>query len=120
MDLVTKLIGPKSKDRNDIPYTYEARISLLDDGDAFNSYIADTICGLVKYLDDHDIEPGTVEIFEVFKDKERKLEKSYCLSSQGEWLGRSALCKSFSEYYPGHIGRTGCTFKDRNEKVTGP
>ena len=37
MDLVTKLIGPKSKVGNDIPYTYEARISLLDDGGEFNS-----------------------------------------------------------------------------------
>ena len=120
MDLVTKLIGPKSKDRNDIPYTYEARISLLDDGDAFNSYIADTICGLVKYLDDHDIDPGTVEIFEVFEHKERKLEKAYCLSSQGKWLSRTALCKSFSEYYPDHIGRTGCRFEDRNRKIAGP
>ncbi len=120
MNFARKLIGPKSKVRNDIPYTYEAKVCVLDDSREFNSYISDTICGLVKYLNDHDIDPGTVEIFEVFNHKELKLEISYCLSSQGEWLRRSALCKSFSEYYPGHIGRTGCTFEDRNRKVTGP
>ena len=120
MDLVTRFIGPKSKYKNDIPYTYEARVSVLDVDGEFNSYISDTICGLVRYLKDNDIEPSTVEIFEVYKTKEKKLEIAYCLSPQGRWLSRSALCKSFREFYPGHIGRTGCTFKDRDKKVAGP
>ena len=119
MDLVRKFIGPKSKYQKDLPYTYEARVNLMDSDGEFNSYISDTICGLVKYLKDKDIDPSAVEIFELYNDKEVNLEVAYCLSPMGKWLNRSQLCKSFREYYPGHIGRSGCTFKDRDKNVTG-
>lgn len=51
MNLIRKFIGPKSKYKDDIPYTYEARVSIFEAGSEYNSYIADTICALVEHLE---------------------------------------------------------------------
>jgi len=50
MSLLEKILGPKSKYDKSIPYTYEARIRILEGSDEYNSYFSDTICGLVEYL----------------------------------------------------------------------
>ncbi len=119
MSLLSKIIGPDSKYEDDIPYTYEAKIKIID-GTEFNSYFADTICALVEYLDEKKIEPDGVEIYEIFKDKEVKLNSEYCVSKDGGWLSRKELCASFTERYPGHIHENCCTFDDRERNVEGP
>ncbi len=120
MGLLRKLIGPKSRYEKDLPYTYEARIKILDDENEYNSYLADTICALLEHLESINISPEEVKIYEIFKDEEKELEIKYCLSDKGKWLSRSELCVSFTEHYPGHISECGCTFEDRERKVSGP
>lgn len=119
MGLIRKIIGPKSKYKDDIPYTYEARVKIINDKE-FNSYFADTICALVEFLDEKKIEPDDVELYEIFTDKEKKLNRYYCVSDKGEWLSRKQLCVSFTERYPGHIHANCCTFDDRERDVEGP
>ena len=119
MGLLGKIFGPKSKYEEDIPYTYEARIKIID-GDEFYSFYADTICALVEHLDKKKIEPDGVEIYEIFKDKENKLDREYCISEDGKWLSRKELCVSFTERYPGHIHENCCTFDDRERDIVGP
>ena len=119
MSLLSKIIGPDSKYKDDIPYTYEARIRIIDDTE-YNSFYADTICALVEYLDENKIEPDGVELYEIFKDEEKKLNREYCVSEDGEWLSRKGLCVAFTERYPGHIHENCCTFEDRERDVEGP
>jgi len=118
MSLLSRVIGPKSKYEKDIPYTYEARIKIVDE--EYNSFIADTICALVEHLTKNKIKPNEVEFYEIFKNEERKLNTEYCISEQGEWLSRKELCIAFTEHYPGHIHETGCTFEDREKDIIGP
>ena len=119
MGLLSKVIGPKSKYENDIPYTYEARIKIID-GDEYNSFYADTVCALVEYLDEKKIEPDGVTLYEIFKDKVNKLDSEYCVSRDGRWLSRQQLCATFTQRYPGHIHENCCTFEDRERDVAGP
>ena len=116
MGIIRHFIGAKSKYEQDIPYLYEARIKVL--GDEYNSYMADTICALIEYLADHEFDSDEVEIFEIFKGEEKKLELNYCISGDGKWLSRSELCDSFKAHYPGHIYEGGCTFEDRQRDIT--
>jgi hypothetical protein len=120
MGLLQKLIGPMSKYEKDLPYTYEARITIIDDENEYNSYLADTICALVEYLEKNNISHDEVKIFEIYKDKETELKMEYCISDKKSWLSQSELCTSFTEHYEGHIFECGCTFEDRERKVTGP
>lgn len=62
MGIVRKILGPKSKYNGSIPYTYFAKVSITT-GEKYlaNYYFADTICGLVEYLDDNNINPEEVE-----------------------------------------------------------
>ena len=119
MGLLSKIIGPKSKYENDIPYTYEARIKIIDDVE-YNSYYADTICAMVEYLEEKKIQPDGVELYEIFKDKENRLDREYYVSRDGKWLSRKQLCVTFTQRYPGHIHENCCSFEDREKDVEGP
>ena len=118
MGLLCNIAGPKSKYKKDIPYTYEAKVIVIDD--EYHSFFADTICALVEYLVEHNVEPDEVELYEIFKGEEKKLNKEYCVSDEGRWLIRKELCDAFTERYPGHIHDSGCTFEDRERNITGP
>ncbi|MES0327505.1 MAG: hypothetical protein ABUK13_04855 [Gammaproteobacteria bacterium] len=118
MSLLSKIIGPKSKYKKDIPYTYEARVRIVDE--KYNSFLADTICALVAHLTEHKIKPDEVELYEIFRDEEKKLNTEYCISEKGEWLSRKELCVAFTEHYSGHIYESGCTFEDREKDIMGP
>ena len=120
MNLIRKFIGPKSKYKDDIPYTYEARVNIIENEPEYNSYIADTICALVEYLESNNLKPEDVKIYEIFKTEEKPLDVEFCISDEGSWLTRNELCKSFKQHYPGHIGECGCTFEDRERDVSGP
>ena len=114
MAILRKVLGPKSKYEKDLPYTYEAKFEFVEGGKECNSYIADTICGLVKRLKEKNIRPDEVAIYEIFDQQEKKLDVSFCLSADKKWLSREELCESFKHHYEGHIFEGGCTFADRN------
>lgn len=114
MEVLRTILGPKSKYAKDLPYTYEAKFEFVEGEDECNSYIADTICGLVKHLKQKDIRPDQVTIYEIYNDQEKNLDVSLCLSAKGQWLNREELCESFKHHYAGHIFPDGCTFSDRN------
>ncbi len=117
---VGKLLGPKSKYDNTIPYTYEARVAVLEWADAYNSYFSDTICGLISYLREKNIRPDQVQLFEIYQDHESPLETCYCVDNHDLWLTKPGLCLSLSEHYRGHIQERHCSFKDRNPVAYGP
>ena len=43
MSILEKILGPKSKYDKSLPYTYEARIRIFEDGTEHKSYLSDTI-----------------------------------------------------------------------------
>ena len=118
MGILCDITGPESKFKKDILYTYEARVIISDD--EFTSFFADTICALVEYLVERKVEPGDVELYEIYKHEERKLNKEHCVADSGTWLSRKELYVAFTERYPGHIHEIGGTFGDRERGVTGP
>ncbi len=118
MELFSKILGPKSKYEKDLPYTYQAQVKYIEDDEDYNSYIADTICGLVAYLDERKISPDDVRIFEIHRDQEKELDIAMCTSKKQQWLSRKELCESFKHYYEGHIYEGGCTFSDRDNTCT--
>ena len=117
---VDKLLGPKSKYDNTIPYTYEARVAVVEWDDAYNSYFSDTICGLIGYLREKNINPDQVQLFEIYQDHESPLETCYCIDNHHLWLTKPRLCRSLSRHYKGHIQGRHCSFKDRNPAAFGP
>lgn len=114
MGIIRKIMGPQSKYDKTIPYTYEARVPIIDGDEEFNSYIADTICGLISCLDKHDITPDEVTIYEIFENEEKIIDHQLYVSKEGCWLAKPELCESFKEHYEGHIYEGGCSFEDRD------
>ncbi len=111
MGILCDIPGPKSKFKIDVSYTYEARVIIIND--ELISYFADTICALVEYLVERKVEPGEVELYEIYRHEEKKLNKEYCVAESGTWLTRKELCVAFTERYPAHIHEIGGTFRDR-------
>ena len=113
MSIVSKLIGPQSKYDKSIPYTYEARVPIFEGDEEYNSYIADTICGLISCLNKKKITPDEVTIYEIFETEEKIIDHNLYVSKESRWLSKSELCQSFKEHYKGHIFEGGCSFEDR-------
>ena len=120
MGIVRKILGPKSKYDKELPYTYEARMSIIDGEEEYNAYLADTICGLVEYLDDNNIEPDEVQLFEIYQERETAINMALFTSGDNKWLFRPEMCESFKEHYKGHIHDHICSFADRDRKGSGP
>lgn len=114
MSVIEKIIGPKSKYDKSIPYTYEARIRIIEGSDEYNSCFSDTICGLVKYLHGKGISPREVQIMEVYQDREIPIDVEFFTTPDRRWLFKPEICRSFEEHYKGHIQNNTCTFKDRD------
>ncbi len=102
-----------------LPYTYQAKVHISEGIELYNYYIADTICGLINYLEKHDIEPDGVEIREVFNKEEKLLSQDYFVS-EGKWIHTPEVCNSFKEHYKGHICDKGCSFEGRDQTGIGP
>jgi len=117
---VESLLGAKSKYDKTLPYTYEARVTVLEWEEAYNSYYADTICGLIDYLREKNISPDQVTLHEIYQDHESLLEIRYCLDNHDLWLGRPRLCRSLQDHYKGHIEKGHCSFEDRSRVACGP
>ena len=120
MSLFEKILGPKSKYDNSIPYTYEARIHFIEGSEQYNSYFADTICGLVEYLHKNNIKPEDVQIIEIFQDKETPIDPTLFTTADHQWLSKPDMCHSFEAHYKGHIQGNTCSFNDRDCKGSGP
>ena len=115
-----KILGAKSKYDKSLPYTYEARMLIFEGGTEYNSYLADTICGLVEYLHKNDIKPSEVQIFEVYQQQEFPVEVHRYSTAEGRWLFKPDLCRAFEDHYQGHIQADSCSFNDRDRKGSGP
>ena len=120
MSLLEKILGPKSKYDKTLPYTYEARIRILEGSEECNSYFADTICGLVEYLHRNDIKPDEVQIIEVYQKQEFPIDAKLFATPDHQWLFKPDICRSFEEHYKGHIQDNICSFNDRDCKGSGP
>lgn len=120
MSLVEKILGPKSKYDKSLPYTYEARVRILEGSEEYNSYLAATICGLLEYLQENNIKPDEVQIFEVYQEQELLVDTRLFTTPDRQWLAKPDLCRAFEEHYPGHIQADGCSFEDRDGKGIGP
>jgi hypothetical protein len=129
MGVIRKFLGPKSKYDKSIPYTYMARVPVLEgESDLYNFYFGDTICALIEYLDNQDIEPEHVELLGLYKKEEIPIEVESCISKDGKWLKRPNICKSLEEQYrntlqekfKGHVEIGSCDYEDRERKGSGP
>ena len=128
MGIVRRFLGPKSKYDESIPYTYFAKVQIIEGNeDLIHHYFSDTICGLIEYLDENNIDPEEVELFGCYLKKEIQIDKKYCLSKDGKWLKRPGICNSLEthylqtmeEQYKGHFALGDCSFDDRERKVVG-
>lgn len=120
MNLLEKIVGPKSKYDKSLPYTYEARIRVFEGDEEYNSYFADTICGLVQHLHGKDIKPDDVQIFEVYREFEAPIAAQFFTTLDNRWLFKPDICRAFEEHYRGHILQNSCSFKDRDCEGHGP
>ena len=120
MNLVRKILGPDSKYVADLPYTYEARVAVIEGEELTNSYFADTICGLVDYLQAEGIAPAQVRILEIFEGGEDEIPAGLYSRDGETWRHRPEICHTFSEHYPGHIAEGTCSFRDRDRRGFGP
>ena len=120
MGLFEKILGPKSKYDKSLPYTYEARIRILEGSEEYNSYFSDTICGLVEYLHRNDIKPGEVQIIEVYQKQEFPIDTMLFATPDREGLFKPDICRAFEDHYKGHIQDNNCSFSDRDCKASGP
>ena len=120
MSLIEKILGPKSKYDKSLPYTYEARVRIFEGGEEYNSYLADTICGLVEHLHRNGIKPDEVQIVEVYQEQEFPIDAKRFATSGQQWLFKPDLCRAFEDHYKGHIHADTCSFNDRNDKGSGP
>jgi len=120
MGLIEKILGPKSKYDKSLPYTYEARVRLFEGGEEYNSYLADTICGLVEYLHRNGIKPDEVQIVEVYQEQEFPIDAKRFTTPDHQWLFKPDICRAFEDHYKGHIHADSCSFDDRDCKGSGP
>ncbi len=126
MSVVRKILGPKSKYDKSLPYTYMAKVPVIEgDDDLAQYYFADTICGLVEYLDEYKITPEEVELYGCYQKKEIPLDIAPLLTEDGKWMQRPELChkledyynKTMDERYKGHEEHSDCSFDDRTREA---
>lgn len=118
MGLIDTLLGPKSKYDSSLPYTYEARVNLIEGTDETISYFSDTICGLIEHLHQQDVGPSAVRIFEIYTDRELPIDATLFVDTSGQWLFKPDICRTFEKHYRGHIHGQECSFSDRDRSGT--
>jgi hypothetical protein len=130
MNLARMILGPKSKYDQTLPFTYYA-ITHQEIGleEFTQQYYADTICGLVQYLDKKNIPPETVSLYGAYVNgKDKILETTSCTDQNGTWLSRPTICESMetcykktkNDCYRGHQKNGRCNFDDRSNTGSGP
>jgi hypothetical protein len=119
MGIVRTILGPKSKYVKELPFTYEARVRVVEDLEMTNTIVSDTICRLVDHLLAKEIDPTQVEIREVYPDREELIDQTFYTDAEGHWLARPFMCRPLAQHYPGHTAEGKCTFRDRSWEVIG-
>lgn len=126
MGIVRKVLGPISKYDKSLPYTYMAKVTLIEgDDELANYYFADTICGLVEHLDKNLVKPEEVQLWGCYLKKEISLDNDPLLTEDGKWLQRPELCrkleshykKTMDDRYKGHEAHSDCSFDDRSREA---
>ena len=126
MGIVRKVLGPFSKYDKSLPYTYMAKITIIEGDDEFaNYYFADTICGLVEHLDKNLVKPEEVRLFGCYLKKEISLDNDPLLTEDCKWLQRPELCRKLESHYQktidvrykGHETHSDCFFDDRSREA---
>jgi hypothetical protein len=93
MGIVGKVLGPLSKYDKSLPFTYMAKIAIIEGDDKLaNYYFADTICGLVEHLFKKQIKPEEVQLCGCYLKKEISLDNDPLLTDDGKWLSPPKLC----------------------------
>ena len=121
MKWLKKILGPRSKYIEELPYTYEARMDILQgkgEEPEYNYFYADTVCGLIDYLEQEGISPEEVDIFEVFQEGDNKMKTELCITDKKEWLSRPRICKSLRGKYIGHIDPDHWADRDRDRRAS--
>jgi hypothetical protein len=120
MSLLRRILGPESKYDGRIPYTYEARVRVVGVEGMVQTYLSDTLCGLLETLDAAGVHPDEPAIFEVRPEGEFSVSLVHCVGPEGKWLRRPEACESFRKHYAGHVAEGRCCFTDRSRAGTGP
>ena len=129
MGIIRTFLGPKSKYDKSLPYTYMAKVPVIEgDEEMFSHYLADTICGLIEFLVDNKIEPEDAQLFSIYLSKEIALDKELCVDREGKWIRAPRLCGVLEEHYEktkdlrykGHVEKHDCAFDDRDTQGEGP
>ena len=84
------------------------------------SYVCDTLCGLLERLADEKAQAGEVTIVEVRPEGEFPVLNEHCLDADGKWLRRPAACRAFETHYAGHERTGRCCYRDRSREADGP
>lgn len=120
MSILRNVLGPKSKYDRRLPYTYEAKVVVTGVPGMTQSWVDDTLCGLLEKLAEEGVEPSEATLREVRPEGEVPILVEHCLGADGRWLRRPEACRVFEERYAGHE-RTGCCdYRDRSRAADGP
>ena len=128
MGFVRKVLGPSSKYNQTLPYTYMAKVIVIEGmRDLDLQCYADTVCGLIDYLEEKGISAADVELYAVYRTQEIQLDTKYCVDENGLWLERPEICKSLQkhfretldEQYRGHVADAECSYDDRDRVAIG-
>lgn len=121
MGILRRVLGPASKYDHRLPYTYEARVVVAGVPGMTESYVCDTLCGLLERLADERVDPrNEVTILEVRPEGEVPIRVDDCVSSTGAWLRRPEACRMFEVRYAGHERSGRCCYRDRSRTADGP
>jgi hypothetical protein len=124
-----KILGPKSKYDNSLPFAYYAKVSEVEGDNHFlEHYFAETICGLIRCLDDHHISPDTARLFAAYTHcDDVQINTNDCLNAGQKWLTEQETCirfetiykKKHTKGYKGCVENGNCSFQDRDRYAGG-
>lgn len=120
MSVLRRLLGPRSKYDHRLPYTYEARVIVSGVPGMTESWIDDTLCGLLEKLAEEKADPSEVTILEIRPEGEVPVLLEHCVGEGGAWLRRPEACRSFEAHYAGHERTGRCGYRDRSREADGP
>ena len=120
MSILRNVLGPKSKYDHRLPYTYEARVTVAGVPGMTQSWIDDTLCGLLERLAEEDVAPAEATLREIRPEAEVPILVEHCVGADGKWLRRPEACRAFEERYAGHERTGRCGYRDRSREADGP
>lgn len=120
MSLLSRILGPESKYDDRLPYTYQATVAVAGVPGMTQSWIDDTLCGLLEKLAEEDVAPSDATLREVRPEGEVPILVEHCVGADGKWLRRPEACRTFEEHYAGHEKTGRCCYRDRSRTADGP